>query len=65
MSEDGSFVIGADPDVSGLFWAAGLGGHGMLASPVVGEIASAILAGEDLADPAAAACDPARVGSKP
>lgn len=65
MTEDGSFVIGADPDVVGLFWAAGLGGHGMLCSPVVGEIASAILAGEDVSDPAAAACDPARFGSKP
>jgi len=65
MTEDGSFVIGADPDVAGLFWAAGLGGHGMLCSPVVGEIASAILAGEPLADPAAAACDPARIGAKP
>lgn len=63
MTEDGSFVIGADRDVSGLFWAAGLGGHGMLCSPVVGEIASAILAGEDIADPAVAACDPARFGA--
>ena len=65
MTEDGSFVIGPDPDVAGLHWAAGLGGHGMLCSPVVGEIASALLAGEDLADPAAAACAPARLASKP
>jgi len=65
MTEDGVFVIGADPDVAGLFWAAGLGGHGMLCSPVVGEMASAVLAGEDISDPAAAACDPARFAAKP
>jgi glycine/D-amino acid oxidase-like deaminating enzyme len=34
------FVIGPDPDVAGLYWCAGLGGHGMLASFRVGELAA-------------------------
>jgi D-arginine dehydrogenase len=65
MTEDGSFVIGRDPGVAGLFWAAGLGGHGILTSPVVGDIASSMLAGEEVFDPAAAACDPARFAARP
>lgn len=32
------FVIGPDPDVEGLFWSAGLGGHGMTASFEVGRL---------------------------
>lgn len=32
------FVIGADPDVDGLFWSAGLGGHGMTAAFEVGRL---------------------------
>jgi D-arginine dehydrogenase len=31
-------VIGADPSVSGLYWAAGLGGAGVMASPAVGHL---------------------------
>ncbi len=34
------FVIGPDEDVPGLHWCAGLGGHGMLASFRVGELAA-------------------------
>jgi glycine/D-amino acid oxidase-like deaminating enzyme len=37
------FVIGRDEDVPGLFWCAGLGGHGMLASFRVGELAADVL----------------------
>lgn len=37
------FVIGRDPDVPGLSWAAGLGGHGMTASFEVGRLAARAL----------------------
>jgi D-arginine dehydrogenase len=45
LTRDGRFVIGADRDVRGLFWAAGLGGHGMVCGPAVGEIAAEALLG--------------------
>jgi D-arginine dehydrogenase len=62
MTSDGRFAIGPDPDVRGLHWAAGLGGHGMLCAPVVGEIAAAgLLEEEPVAGAAADACDPARL----
>jgi D-arginine dehydrogenase len=63
LTADGRFAIGPDPDVEGLSWAAGLGGHGMACSPVVGEIAAAGLCGEPRTD-AAAACDPARLAAE-
>jgi glycine/D-amino acid oxidase-like deaminating enzyme len=43
LTADGRFAIGADPDVPGLFWAAGLGGHGMICAPAVGELAAQAL----------------------
>ncbi|MFT7581491.1 MAG: D-arginine dehydrogenase [Myxococcota bacterium] len=47
MTPDGRFVIGPDPRLSGFFWVAGLGGHGMTTSAGVGEIAAqGILDGE-------------------
>jgi glycine/D-amino acid oxidase-like deaminating enzyme len=61
LTADGRFAIGADPEVPGLFWAAGLGGHGMLCAPAVGEIAARALLDERAGDDAAAACDPARL----
>jgi len=39
----GRFTIGADPQVPGLFWAAGLGGHGMTSSFEVGRLAAVAL----------------------
>jgi len=45
LAPDRRFVIGPDPDVAGLFWCAGLGGHGMLASFRVGELAADALLG--------------------
>ena len=59
LAPDRRFVIGADPDVAGLFWCAGLGGHGMLASFRAGEIAADALLGLR-GDPAAAGVAPAR-----
>lgn len=46
FSEDTSFTVGFDADVEGLFWVAGLGGHGMSTSVGVGRFAAAALAGE-------------------
>ncbi len=38
LTPDGRFVVGPDPRVDGLYWCAGLGGHGMTASPAVGAL---------------------------
>jgi len=40
FASDEMFTIGADPRVRGLFWVAGLGGHGITCAPVVGKIAA-------------------------
>lgn len=40
------FVIGPDAAVDGLYWAAGLGGHGMTASFEVGRLAAAAVAAD-------------------
>jgi D-arginine dehydrogenase len=37
---DDLFVIGADPRLQGLYWVAGLGGHGITCAPVVGNMAA-------------------------
>ncbi len=54
-ASDRRFVLGRDPDVKGLVWAAGLGGHGITCSIAVGEIAAAAVLGRalppDLVDP--------------
>ena len=42
---DGRFLLGADPRVGGLIWAAGLGGHGVTTAAAVGRrVAEATLA---------------------
>ena len=43
LTPDGRFVIGWDSKVDGLFWVAGLGGHGMTTSAAVGELAAELL----------------------
>jgi D-arginine dehydrogenase len=60
LTRDGRFVIGPDPDVPGLHWAAGLGGHGMGCAAAVGELAADLLIDGKSARPAAEAFDPAR-----
>jgi len=45
LTPDGRFVIGWDEKVEGLFWVAGLGGHGMTTSAAVGELAADLLLG--------------------
>jgi len=43
---DERFVIGRDPEVDGLVWVAGLGGHGMTTSSAVGRLGAAAVLGE-------------------
>ncbi len=43
LSADGRFVIGWDAKVKGLFWVAGLGGHGVTTSSAVGALAADLL----------------------
>jgi D-arginine dehydrogenase len=43
LTPDGRFVIGWDARVEGLFWVAGLGGHGMTTSAAVGRLAADLL----------------------
>jgi D-arginine dehydrogenase len=40
FAPDEMFAIGRDPRLPGLYWVAGLGGHGITCSPVVGQIAA-------------------------
>jgi D-arginine dehydrogenase len=43
LSDDGRFVIGWDPEVAGLFWVAGMGGHGVTSSSAVGNLAADLI----------------------
>ncbi|MHC4379485.1 MAG: NAD(P)/FAD-dependent oxidoreductase [Planctomycetota bacterium] len=45
MEDD--FRIGPDPERPGLFWVAGLGGHGISCAPAVGRRAAKLLLGSD------------------
>jgi D-arginine dehydrogenase len=45
FAADRDFVIGPDAQVPGLFWVAGLGGHGMSTAPALGALAAAALRG--------------------
>ena len=60
LTPDDRFVIGSDPNVSGLFWVAGLGGHGMTCSSGVGEIAAHGIVEGRLPAPYATAFRPGR-----
>ncbi|MGE0712998.1 MAG: NAD(P)/FAD-dependent oxidoreductase [Planctomycetota bacterium] len=55
FSPDLGFVIGPDPLRRGLFWATGLGGHGLTTSGAVGLLVAEMLSGADDGGPAA--CD--------
>ena len=61
LSADGRFALGPDPDLAGLFWVAGLAGHGMAAGAEVGRLAAALLAGQPVDPALARAFDPARL----
>jgi D-arginine dehydrogenase len=51
MCSDGRFALGFDTDLEGLYWVAGLGGHGMVCGPEVGRLASEEITGEESDDP--------------
>lgn len=58
---DDLFVIGPDTRVSGLFWVAGLGGHGITCAPVVGRLAADWIREGKSEHPAAGALVPGRL----
>jgi glycine/D-amino acid oxidase-like deaminating enzyme len=61
FSQDRRFAVGPDAEVPGLFWVAGLGGHGVVCSPAIGRIACEWLSlGRAPSDPLSSALDPAR-----
>lgn len=63
LTSDGRFAIGADPDISGLFWMAGLGGAGMVCAAELGRIALSMLIGEPVSQEVAAGLSPARLAT--
>ena len=54
-------VIGADPRIHGLYWVAGLGGHGVACAPLIGRLAADWVADGGSAHPAATAFSPERL----
>jgi len=58
---DNEFVIGADPRLQGLYWVAGLGGHGIVCAPLIGRLAADWIADGGSEHPAAAAFSPERL----
>lgn len=61
---DRKFVIGPDPRLEGFFWVGGLGGAGVTAGLAAGELAAALLLGNEADSRARAAFDPARLIAK-
>jgi D-arginine dehydrogenase len=63
LTADGRFVIGPDPEVEGLHWAAGLAGAGMVCAAEVGRLSASSIMGDAVGEPEAAeraALSPAR-----
>ena len=58
---DDEFVIGADPRIRGLYWVAGLGGHGVACAPLVGRLAAEWILDHGSEHPAAPAFLPGRL----
>ena len=61
LTADGRFAVGPDPDLEGLFWVAGLGGHGMTCGAEVGRLAAAGLAGDAEGEPCLGPLAPSRL----
>jgi D-arginine dehydrogenase len=57
---DGDPVIGEEPEFPGFFWAAGLGGYGVMTSPAVGAAVASLVVSGKLAD--VGGLDAARLG---
>lgn len=47
---DGDPVSGYDPEHQGFYWLAGQGGYGIQTAPAMGELAAALICGEDVPD---------------
>jgi D-arginine dehydrogenase len=47
FTRDERFMIGRDPQIEGLTWVAGLGGHGMTTSAAVGRLGAAAVLGDE------------------
>jgi glycine/D-amino acid oxidase-like deaminating enzyme len=61
FAPDDMFVIGADPRLQGLFWVAGLGGHGITCAPFIGNLAADWIAEGKSSNPAASIMAPDRL----
>jgi D-arginine dehydrogenase len=61
FAPDDLFVIGKDPRLEGLYWVAGLGGHGITCAPAVGTIAADWIVDGKSNHPAAASFAPDRL----
>jgi D-arginine dehydrogenase len=61
FAPDDLFVVGSDPRLPGLYWVAGLGGHGITCSPVVGSMAADWIADGGSEHPAASLLAPDRL----
>jgi D-arginine dehydrogenase len=61
FAPDDLFVVGSDPRLDGLYWVAGMGGHGITCAPVVGTIAADWIADGKINHPAAAMLAPNRL----
>ncbi len=61
FAPDHRFVVGADPRLRGLYWAAALGGHGITCAPIVGELAAEAVTSGVSTHPAASFLSPGRL----
>jgi D-arginine dehydrogenase len=61
FAPDELFVVGKDPRLDGLYWVAGLGGHGITCAPVVGRLAADWIVNGTSSHPAAEALAPDRL----
>jgi D-arginine dehydrogenase len=61
FAPDQQFVIGTDPRLQGLFWVAGLGGHGITCAPMFAKIAAELIASGGSSHPAATEFAPGRL----
>jgi D-arginine dehydrogenase len=61
FAPDELFVVGADSRLRGLYWVAGMGGHGITCAPVVGSLAADWIVEGTSTHPAAATLAPTRL----
>jgi D-arginine dehydrogenase len=61
FAPDERFVVGSDPRLEGLYWVAGLGGHGITCAAVYGSVAADWIVEGKSSHPAAAMMAPQRL----